>query len=123
MLFDMDSPGLTADCVSHDTIASVMEVSDFFRSLCQRSDFRKELGAEILRIGTEVLSADRVNEYIDVCQSQMAAPMKLQLARYFNADETWFLASTEDTRVFFNNRLEAVREILKTHDMLPESMS
>lgn len=122
MLFDMDSPGLTADCISHDTIASVMEISDFFRSLCQRPDFREELGAEILRIGTEVLSADRVNEYIDVCQSQMVVPMKLQLARYYNADETLFLEATEDTRVFFNNRLEAIREILRAYDMLPEIM-
>ena len=51
----------------------------------------------------------------------MRTPMKLQLARYFNADdETLFLESTEDTRTFFNNRLEAITEILRSYDMLPE---
>ena len=120
MLFDMDSPGLTAADISHDTIASVMELSGFFRSLCQREDFRKEFGAEVLRIGQEVLSAQRVSDAIDQYQAEMLAPMKLQLARYFNADETLFLESTEDTRTFFNNRLEAITEILRSYDMLPE---
>lgn len=121
MLFDMDSPGLTAADISHDTIASVMEVSGFFRSLCQREDFRREFGAEVLRIGREVLSAQRVSDTIDRYQAEMLAPMKLQLARYFNADdETLFLESTEDTRAFFNNRLAFMTEILRAHDMLPE---
>ena len=75
----------------------------------------------ILRIGQEVLSAQRVSDTIDRYQAEMRTPMKLQLARYFNADdETLFLESTEDTRTFFNNRLEAITEILRSYDMLPE---
>lgn len=120
MLYDMDSPGLLPSDISRDTIEASLTESAFFRSLYQNEDFRRELGETILRIGTEVLSAQRVSDAIDQYQAEMLAPMKLQLARYFNADETLFLESTEDTRTFFNNRLEAITEILRSYDMLPE---
>ena len=121
MLYDMDSPGLQPEDVSRDTIATALETSAFFRSLFQNESFRRELGNMILRIGREVLSTQRVSDTIDRYQAEMRTPMKLQLARYFNADdETLFLESTEDTRTFFNNRLEAITEILRSYDMLPE---
>lgn len=120
MLYDMDSPGLLPGDISRDTIAVSLEESAFFRSLYQNEDFRRELGETILRIGTEVLSAQRVSDTIDRYQSEMAEPMRLQLARYYNAaDETLFLESTEETRTFFNGRLEAITEILRAHDMIP----
>ena len=118
-MYDLDSLGLTSDLIDHDTVLSAMEDCAYFKNLCQNEVFRKKLGANILRIGREYLSRERVDLFIANYTQLMAEPMKTYFRRFFDSDETYFYERMESNQAFFDARLEAMERILATHDMLP----
>lgn len=119
LMYDLDSLGLTSDLIDHDTVLSAMEDCAYFKNLCQNEVFRKKLGANILRIGREYLSRERVDLFIANYTQLMAEPMKTYFRRFFDSDETYFYERMESNQAFFDARLEAMERILATHDMLP----
>lgn len=119
LLYDMDSSGLTRGQLTLDTVQTAMDDSGFFRSLCRNETFRKKLGADILRIGREYLTGEKVSAYIDEYEAWLTEPMKTYFQRFFNSDETKFHERLQSNRDFFNGRLEIMEKILAEHDMLP----
>lgn len=119
LLYDMDSIGLTENYIEEDNIQWAMDHCGYFRSLCRNETFRKKLGANILRIGEEYLSPERVNAAIDTYQAALEEPMKTYFKRFFNSDASRFYEHLESNRSFFNNRMEAMKKILEAHDRLP----
>lgn len=119
LMYDLDSAGLTREWIDHDTVQSAMDACAYFKSLCRNETFRKKLGANILRIGREYLSPERVDSYIADYRIRMAEPMKTYFLRYFDSDASKFYERLESNQDFFDNRLEAMVKILQQHDMLP----
>ena len=119
LLYDMDSSGLTRGQLTLDTVQTAMDDYGFFRSLCRNETFRKKLGADILRIGREYLTGEKVSAYIDEYEARLTEPMKTYFQRFFNSDETKFHERLQSNRDFFNGRLEIMEKILAEHDMLP----
>ena len=81
----MDSSGLTRGQLTLDTVQTAMDDSGFFRSLCRNETFRKKLGADILRIGREYLTGEKVSAYIDEYEAWLTEPMKTYFQRFFNS--------------------------------------
>lgn len=114
LLYDMDSFR-----ENEDNIAWARDCYGFFQFLYPNETFRKKLGANILRIGEEYLSAEKVNAAIDVYQAELEEPMITYYRRFFNSDISPFYARIQRTRDFFNNRMEYMKKLLEAHDMLP----
>lgn len=119
LLYDLDSLGLTEDLIEHDTLQSAMDDCAYFRSLCRNETFRKKLGANILRLGAEYLSPERVNPVIDSYQTMMEEPMKVYYQRFFNSDSQRFYERMSSNRNFFEGRMDAMKVLLEAHDMMP----
>lgn len=119
LLYDLDSFGLTENLLEHDTIQRAIEKCGYFRSLCANETFRKKLGANILRIGEEYLSPERVNAAIDMYQADLEAPMEVYYQRFFNSDSSRFYERLQSNRNFFAGRMEVMKRLLEDHDMLP----
>lgn len=118
LMYDLDSAGLTEDLIDHDTVLSTIESTPYFKSLFQNEIFRKKLGANILRIGEEYLSAKRIDAYIADYRELMAEPMRTYFLRFFDSDESQFYERLRSNQNFFDGRLEAIKYILEKHDML-----
>lgn len=119
LLYDMDGFGLTPTQLDLDTIHTTMRDSPFFSSLMKNEVFRKKLGANILRVGTEYLSPDRIRSFMEEYRNQMADPMKVYYRRFYSSDETMFYTHTDGNLLFFDNRMEYMMKILEAYDMLP----
>ena len=118
MLYDMDSPGLTAPYIHHDTVESTLEGSTFFRNLCENETFRKKLGQAILDLSESTFAPDRVEEALLELRSELEGPMALHYTRWYSAGLEAFYEKTDSNLKFFQYRPEAIREILKKHDMI-----
>lgn len=119
MLYDMDSPGLTADFTDHDTIQSAMDGSDFFRSLCGNETFRQQLGQAILELSETTFAPQRVRETLTRMRREQAEAMVPHFRRWFSTEPQAFYEHTDSNLQFFENRPAAIRKILGRHDMLP----
>ena len=120
MLFDMDSHGMTEDLIDNDTVQSACNDSALFANLCTNEEFRRAFGERILEIGRTCFDPARVEAALDEYNAFMEEPMTLYFKRFFGTDNSWFQETVNSNRAFFENRYEAVTEILRTHDMLPE---
>lgn len=119
LLYDMDSSGLTVGQLKLDNVQTAMDDSPFFASLMKNEAFRKKLGAAILRVGSDLLSPQRVRAAIESYRTLLADPMKVYFRRFFSTDETRFYSCTDSNLAFFDGRMEYMTKILEAHDMLP----
>ena len=118
MLYDMDSPGLTAPYIHHDTVESTLEVSTFSRNLCENEEFRQRLGQTILDLSEGAFAPDRVEETLLELRSELESPMALHYRRWYSDNLEAFYEKTDSNLKFFQKRPEAIREILRKHDMI-----
>ena len=118
MLYDMDSPGLTAPYIRHDTVQTTLEASTFFRNLCENEEFRQRLGQTILDLSAGAFAPDRVEQTLLELRSRLESPMALHYSRWYSTGLEDFYKKTDSNLKFFQERPEAIRKILRKHDML-----
>ena len=118
MLYDMDSPGLTAPYIHHDTLETTLEASAFFRNLWGNEKFRSLLGQALLDLSETTFAPDRVESVLTQLRSSMEGPMALHDRRWYSAGLEDFYKKTDSNLKFFRERPEAIRQILAQYGLL-----
>lgn len=119
MLYDMDSPGMENRYIDHDTIASAMEVSDFFRSLMGSRTFRQQLGKAMLELCETDFGPEHVRETLEALRAEQESAMIAHYRRWYSTTPEEFYDETEEYLAFFENRPQVIRQLLREYDMLP----
>lgn len=120
MLYDMDSPGMEEEYTDHDTIASAMECSTFFRSLMGNKTFRQQLGEAMLELSETDFEPEHVRETLETLRAQQESAMAAHYRRWYSTTPEAFYDETEEYLAFFENRPQVVRQLLREYNMLPE---
>lgn len=120
MLYDMDSPGMEEEYTGHDTVASAMERSTFFRSLMGNKTFRQQLGKAMLDLSETDFEPEHVRLVWEALRTQQESAMAAHYRRWYSTTPEAFYDETEEYLAFFENRPQVVRQLLKEYDMLPE---
>ena len=118
MLYDMDSPGLTASYIHHDTLETTLEASAFFRNLWENEEFRSLLGQALLDLSETTFAPDRVESVLTQLRSSMEGPMALHDRRWYSTGLEDFYKKTDSNLKFFRERPEAIRQILAQYGLL-----
>lgn len=119
MLYDMDSPGMEEEYITHDTIASAMEGSAFFRSLMGNKTFRQQLGAAMLDLSETDFAPEHVGAVLEAMRAEQASAMTAHYRRWYSTTPEAFYDETEEYLAFFENRPQVIWRLLREYDMLP----
>jgi len=119
MVFDMNSPSMSADLIEFDSIEYVMEKNDMFRNLMTNELFRQKLLNRMEELGRDAFDKESVNRVIDEHLRLMMEPLKADQKRFFGREakdaEEKIISKTEPVREFFEHRGTYVEEMVERY--------
>ncbi|MDE7283444.1 MAG: CotH kinase family protein [Lachnospiraceae bacterium] len=113
MLYDVNSRSLSVDLIYDDTLSYALENDEVFCALYENDEFRVKFAEKILYIGSEIFSQEKCESFLDAYTEQMKSPMEVSNLRFYNSKmSNGFDGNVEDIRTFFENRYDAVWDLL-----------
>ena len=116
MLYDVNSGGLTLDCIERDTIAEVKEADVVFNSLWENDNFRKQFLDRLVYISEEVYKKEKYDFVIDAYLDIMVPPIEDSMRRFQGERHTdKIIANAENMRIFFDRRKEFIKVLVEKY--------
>lgn len=113
MLFDVNSGGLSIDCLSNDSLSYVLVSDDTFSSLYQNEEFRRKFAERLLYIGRETFKPQKCNMFIDQYTQTLKEPIAASNMRFYMDEKSEeFDQNTADMKMFFAERYDVVWDFL-----------
>ncbi len=104
MIFDLNSPGFSADL---DSVDYVMNHDEMFRNLMTNDDFSAKVIRRIEELADTAFDADRMNEILSEYQTFIEEPMRENDRRFFGDDSlSVFYEEMDELKSFFSQRKE-----------------
>lgn len=113
MLFDVNSPCMEMNLLSHDTLTYVLESDPSFASLYQNEEFRRKFAERLLYIGKEVFAPEKCNLFIDQYVQTMREPLAASNMRFYMDEKSEeFDQYVRDMKTFFEQRYDVVWDFM-----------
>ncbi len=113
MLFDSNSPSMSASLITHDTLGEVLGKDQLFASLWKNEEFKNAFRTRIFEIADTCFDPDEMSAMIDAYADKMFSPLSKSWKRFYGKDN--------EKEMVFREKMESYREFFKGRKAVVES--